>query len=303
MSLRGKHERPVLVCKAPYINSGGNAFGCGQCMPCRIRKSSEWTNRIILEMGLHAENTFVTLTYAPEYLPVCRGAPGGTLDPAHLKNYLKRLRKACEPVRFRFFAVGEYGDKTQRAHYHLILFGLPPCSEIVNAWGMGHVDLKLADEGVASYVSQYVCKKWTNGASKQVREWLGERFPEFTRMSLKPGIGAGVAPAIAESLYTYGGSKLLAETGDVPSSLHFSGRTRSIGRYIKGKVRELMDIPSGGEKFLAEQKEKLSFMFPYPYYHTPFARLYTSHELERLYKHEADVKEHLRRLYNRNRPL
>lgn len=64
------------------------------------------------------------------------------------------------------------------------------------------------------------------------------RFPEFARMSRKPGIGAPTAPDIASQLATDGGSYSIAETGDVPATLHHGGKSLPLGRYLRSKIRE-----------------------------------------------------------------
>lgn len=295
-------EGPVLVCRAPYVNSDGNVFGCGQCMACRVKKASEWKNRLILEMNQHVFTTFVTLTYNPEHLPPCAGHPGGTLVPDDLQKYLKRLRYRLGEVKFRFFACGEYGDKSGRAHYHLLLFGIHPCDDIRDAWSvdgvpLGFVEMSIANSHRCGYIAQYVCKKMTNGKKKEVQEWLKGRTPEFTRMSLKPGIGAGAVPALAESLFTYGGSKYMAALGDVPYLWHYDGRSRLIGKYLRGKIRDVIGMPSPGKNSpaLIAQKEKLRFLFSGPFYHSPFARLHASHVLAQACAHDCFVREYLQR--------
>ena len=93
--------------------------GCGQCLPCRINKRREWTFRLELEASLHEHNSFVTLTYADQFLP-----EDGSVNPRHTQLWLKRLRKVLDPRKVRFFLCGEYGDQTFRPHYHACLFGV-----------------------------------------------------------------------------------------------------------------------------------------------------------------------------------
>lgn len=46
-----------------------------------------------------------------------------TLRKRHYQLFFKRLRKWYgKPI--RYFGTGEYGSKTQRPHYHFIIFGL-----------------------------------------------------------------------------------------------------------------------------------------------------------------------------------
>ena len=115
-----------MKCRNPYLNNG-MAYGCGQCMPCRLNKKRIWTHRIMLESYEYSDNTMVTLTYDDEHLPRLDDGRG-TLVPKDFQDWLKRFRKAVEPRRVRYFGVGEYGDQLWRPHYHVILFNYPTCS-------------------------------------------------------------------------------------------------------------------------------------------------------------------------------
>jgi len=95
--------------------------GCGQCIHCRANRRREWVLRILLELEKHEFNTFLTLTYDDVHLPGDQ-----SLQPKHLTDFFKRLRKKVEyPI--RYYAVGEYGEETERPHYHIALFGHPNC--------------------------------------------------------------------------------------------------------------------------------------------------------------------------------
>jgi len=62
---------------------------------------------------------FITLTYDDRHLPL-----HGSLEPRDLQLFWKRLRKRLNGRKVSYYAVGEYGEVTQRPHYHAILFGL-----------------------------------------------------------------------------------------------------------------------------------------------------------------------------------
>lgn len=217
----------------------GLAFGCGQCNPCRVNRRRIWTNRLLLESTQHEFNTFVTLTYKDESLP-----ENGTLVPDDLQSFLKRLRRLIEPRRLRFYAVGEYGDLTFRPHYHLLLFG---CSELeaqtfANAWGLGGVYAAECNEATCDYVAGYVLKKMTKPDDPR----LEGRYPEFSRMSLRPGIGATAMHSVANALETRSGSLALTILGDVPNELQSGTSKRPVGRYLKKVLRRRLGIPERG---------------------------------------------------------
>lgn len=223
-----------MICDRPYVQ-GVRAFPCGQCMPCRINRRRLWSNRLLLESCKHNESSFVTLTYAPEFLPA-----DGSLKPVHLQLFLKRLRKALSPRKIRFFAVGEYGDETFRPHYHLAIFGLGQheLDVVRSAWSMGHVMLGDLSRASAAYIAQYCTKKMTSTDDPR----LQGRHPEFTRMSLRPGIGALAIDDLACALSGVDGSRMLADTGDVPYTLKVGGQDIPLGRYLRMKLRRALDI-------------------------------------------------------------
>lgn len=90
---------------------------CGKCSGCRADKSREWSVRLYHELQSHKRATFVTLTYNDGNYP-----DDGKINKKHLQDFFKRLRFHSQ-VPIRYFASGEYGEKTRRAHYHAIIFG------------------------------------------------------------------------------------------------------------------------------------------------------------------------------------
>lgn len=223
-----------MNCKKPFVK-GLEPFPCGQCLPCRINLRRLWTHRILLESKCHARSIFVTLTYSSDHVP-----SDGSLQPEHVRDFLKRFRKAISPARVRFFAVGEYGDRTFRPHYHLVLFGvgLDSLGDLQKCWAFGFVDIRELSPELAQYCAGYTTKKLTR--KDDIR--LGGRSPEFARMSLKPGIGALAVPSIVDALTTYHGASELVATGDAPSVLRHGKKLLPLGRYLRRKVRQELDF-------------------------------------------------------------
>jgi hypothetical protein len=99
-----------------------------------------------------------------------------------------------EPVRFRFFASGEYGERTLRPHYHAILFGLEDRPEIQDTWPHGFVRVDPLSTAAIAYVAGYCSKKigFRDTVSERVDPLTGELYeyqPPYIVMSRRPGIG------------------------------------------------------------------------------------------------------------------
>jgi len=162
------------------------------------------------EASLSNANSFITLTYAPDHLP-----DRGQLDYVDFQKFMKRLRKRIYPVKPRFYMCGEYGETTSRPHFHACIFGfdfpdkkpfkrsgsgsvLYRSALLESLWPQGQSLIGDVTFESAAYVARYVMKKVTGFNAKshyeRVCEETGEVYsmvPEFTKMSLKPGIGAG----------------------------------------------------------------------------------------------------------------
>ena len=230
-------------------------------MPCRIQRRRIWEHRILLETHLKADNTFCTLTYRDEDLPRS-GSGQSTLEPKHLQDWLKRLRSTwktfCDRSHLsgsnstlRYYDVEEYVDETFRPHYHAALFGFPTCHRLLvrsaggqcscpscsmvrTTWGHGIIHLGTLEPASARYLAGYIEKKMTRTDDPR----LGDRHPEFSRMSLRPGIGADMMHEYASSLLQF--DLVDAAQGDVPSSLRHGSRTLPLGRYLTRRLRTLV---------------------------------------------------------------
>ena len=227
-----------MLCRNPFMldgPAGGVPAPCGQCLPCRVNRRREWTARLILENLCHEKSVFVTLTYDESSLP-----SDGQLKKDHYKNFMKRLRKAIQPVPLRFYLVGEYGTSTLRPHYHAIIFGLGPedSSLIEKAWSMGFVQCGDATPQSAQYVAGYVVEKLN---TDQIPE-LEDKEQPFARMSNRPGIGAKAIEKLSEALLSEKGLHALAFEGDVPQGFKMDGKTYPFGRYMRQKLREAVGM-------------------------------------------------------------
>lgn len=216
-----------VPCKSPIVINGTVA-GCGKCIACRSRAAKVWGTRIQLEMAGYAENIFITLTYDPEHLPA-----EGSLHKRQLSGFIKRLRARLldkTGTLFRFFACGEYGSRTGRAHYHAILFGVGSWAEpeIRASWPFGFVSIAPCDGGVGNYVSGY-CVKKLNSIDRAPRE------PEFILMSRRPGIGARFADTVAEDALRH--PYWHDAYGDIQGVVNVGSYKLAIGGYLKRRIR------------------------------------------------------------------
>lgn len=176
---------------------------CGQCLGCRLDYSKIWAVRCILESSYYKDNYFLTLTYDDAHLP-----KNGSLVKRDLQLFIKRLRKYIYTYTgltgVRFFACGEYGDKSMRPHYHIILFNCPLSDlkllkrtllnnnlfispVIAKLWPFGLHTVGAVTYETCAYTARYVLKKH-KGLDKN---WYESKnlIPEFVVMSRRPGIG------------------------------------------------------------------------------------------------------------------
>lgn len=205
---------------------------------------------MILEQRLHAHSAFVTLTYEnpPE------GPGRGNLSPRDLTLWLKRLRDAVHPIPLRYFAVGEYGSTTWRPHYHAAIFGIPPDPHVISqTWQKGFTMAAPLSPQSMAYVAGYCTKKMTKPDDSR----LSGRVPEFSRMSLRPGIGAHAMAGVAAALTTRAGARLVTQLADVPMTLQHGARSMPLGRYLRTRLRTEAGIDASsaqGSTFAALQR-------------------------------------------------
>jgi len=182
---------------------------CGQCIGCRLKRSREWAIRCVHEASLNDVNCFLTLTYDDSKVVMW------SLFYDHFQDFIKRLRARFSNVRVRFYMCGEYGDEFKRPHYHALLFGFdfldkvplsksPGGSQMYRSpvleelWPYGFSSVGAVTFESAAYVARYCTKKITGSPSlshyqivdTETGEVRFDRAPEFSHMSLKPGIGA-----------------------------------------------------------------------------------------------------------------
>lgn len=245
-----KSEAFAYYCKIGcpnLLDANYKPVPCGKCAVCQIEKRKHWSTRLAQEASMYESSCFITLTYNDESIPVTcwrspddplkqfdRGAgtlPEYTLLPSDVQKFIKRLRRhleyrptkykstwrgkvlARDHVSIRYFACGEYGSRTHRPHYHIIIFGWKPSDakllkiykgrpvytsdQIKSCWtqavngrkqSLGFSSFSDVSPFVAKYVARYVTKKMTR---LDCSTWNKCKIPEFNLQSVRNGgIGA-----------------------------------------------------------------------------------------------------------------
>lgn len=207
---------------------------------------------MMLELDWCGENNcWLCLTYDDEHLP-----QNGSLDPGQLQRFMKRIRRRYS-ASVRFYGVGEYGERTERPHYHIGLFGVDVKDDLRvsmitkggrrlyrhPSWKLGNVDYAKMGLESARYMANYVTKRWCSLGAAGLRfidpdtGEITDRHPEFSRMSLRPGIGAMGADKIGAFFLTDTGKRVIELDGDVKSVVRTDGKLFGLGRYLKARVR------------------------------------------------------------------
>lgn len=233
----------------------GLTVPCGKCLQCRIQKRREWSLRMLHELDVWDKAVFLTLTYndvsLPYNGPYMLSGPGDkyqykspigpvldcwpSLCKEDLQKFWKRLRKNHGSKTIKYFACGEYGDSTQRPHYHAIIYGLgfsrDDRNTIMACWPFCDWHQKTIAEksfGIVQpesiqYVAQYIDKKYSGDLA--VEEYYARaREPTFRVGS--QGLGLN---------YIDKNKETMVQNGYVTQS----GNKRSIPRYYLNKLSEM----------------------------------------------------------------
>lgn len=216
------------------------SFACGKCPNCVKDRTRSWAFRLMREERKATKAFFVTLTYREKYLPYSEaGTP--TLDYSHLAAFIKRCRKSMVShgiqEKLIYYAVGEYGSKNWRPHYHLIMFNCPE-NIIVEAWynrgangkekpeALGHVHFGTVSEGSIIYACKYIAKP------SRIPLFEGDdRLKEQARMSKNIGLD-----------YVLNQEILAWHKADVINRYYLprpDGKKWALPRYYKRKIYDL----------------------------------------------------------------
>lgn len=180
-----------MACFHPYYDRFEKVMRpCGYCSGCLRKKANDWKVRLAHEIQLSEQVTFLTLTYDDKNLPQDK-----SVDKDAFVKYVKRLRSRLKRRKHKgitYFGCGEYGDKTARPHYHIILFGISAqhyrelfCKqEQSDRWikdtlwtdGFTRPEDVRSPVRASSYVSNYLVKSFRSLKRVKVRKSDGNGF-------------------------------------------------------------------------------------------------------------------------------
>jgi len=255
-------------------------------MGCRINRRRLWTGRLLMEAASDQANevsAFLTLTYNEDEVP--RTADGLlTLDRLDGARWRDAIRKRIGRVP-AFFFVGEYGDLTQRPHYHAMVFHVDAAqlAECVDAWSRGFATVSPITPRRASYVAGYTVKKMTGRDDAR----LDGREAEFAQMSKRPAIGDRYIAHLEQWLQTREGAAFVTANADVPQSIRTGGRIWPLGDRHRRKLRLACGLP--------EKRTELKAIAPHRF---PPPELVTTDERQERFKRET-IQQARRELFAR----
>lgn len=245
------------------------AVPCGKCEPCTKRRVSGWSFRLMQEDRVSETSFFLTLTYNTDHVPITKN---GFMDlqKRDLQLFFKRLRISQDrnsrgrSATIKYYACGEYGGKTYRPHYHVILFNAQleyligkveadmfyrkslildgKVSYECPSWPKGHVTVGLVSEASVGYTCKYIHK-----ASRIPMHRNDDRQKEFSLMS--KGLGKSYISKKSVSWHH----------DDVLNRMYLTvsdGKKIAMPRYYKDKIyaSDVRSVIAGYQKGEMEKK-------------------------------------------------
>lgn len=148
---------------------------CNKCVKCKKKRLNDWAFRLQQQAKISTNVLYVTLTYNDENISQTR-----TLSKRDLQLFFKRLRKIHHKKtvqKISYFAVGEYGSKYGRPHYHLLLFNVHTPELVQQAWdkGFDKTEYLRSNAGIR-YVLKYITKEKFGGEFQLQSQGLGKNY-------------------------------------------------------------------------------------------------------------------------------
>lgn len=296
---------------------------CGKCPICRNKKAKEWSFRAMCENATsETQPIFVTLTYNNKHLPK------SGIFKEEIQLFMKRLRIKLDRLNIkhnlRYFACGEYGTKSGRPHYHMIIWNFPYFETvsrrlkiIESSWSvptgryakngspivdqLGFCYCVPCEQGAISYVMKYMRKEPT------VPKYMNPTF--FLSSRKNGGIGAAYARKYKEYyrihpdqldmsvLDPYSGKSLTMTIPQYYKRIFFPCLSQIVSKEVRDAHKklcyhismrntyfELMDMPMTPKLSPMERK----VLKRYSFLQNNLGNDYRDSECSRLYKHDRD---------------
>lgn len=197
---------------------------CSKCPPCKKRRTSGWSFRLVQEGKRSLSALFVTLTYNTDSVPITNNG-FMNLDKTDIQKFMKRLRKLSNQ-KLKYYVCGEYGTQRMRPHYHLIIFNADK-EKVERAWSLenkplGQIYIGDVNEASIGYTLKYMTKK-----GKIPQHHHDDRLKEFSLMS--KGLGANY---LTENMIKW-------HKKDIENRMHCNiegGKKIAMPRYYKDKI-------------------------------------------------------------------
>lgn len=196
---------------------------CRKCDECKASYASEWSVRCAHEFQMRKLGAFITLTIDDSKANLfnteknlrhyCKRCVKGnryikypinyTLCKGLLLDELKRIRDNIYKrygIKIRYFGCGEYGEESERPHYHILIFGysfpdkkqidiskkgvpIYYSEELQSMWKYGLTTVQEINHRACMYTAKYVTKKLKFTDDISLQEQYFGREPEFLIMS------------------------------------------------------------------------------------------------------------------------
>lgn len=253
---QGTGKRPLVFSRDKGQEGSKLQIPCGNCIGCRLDRARSWSTRIMHERREHELCVFLTLTYNDHYLP-----KDGSLVKKHMQDFFKRLRRNHEyhgnDNKLKYYMCGEYGGKTNRPHYHAIVFGIDfadkrkhnkgkrgdqiyTSAKLNELWGMGYCWIGSVTHQSAGYVARYCIKKINGEQALEHYQRINSETGEITRiipefMACSRGLGEKYFTENHEALYKRG--SCIVEGKETPIPKYYDRKLESINPELLEQVK------------------------------------------------------------------
>ncbi len=190
------------MCISPNKLADGTLVACRECRICRDNYINDWAGRLIAESKTAKYQYFALLTYGDDKLGEQGKIKAAVLTYSDVQKYFKKLRKRVG--KFKYFVVGEYGNKNDRAHWHVVLMTNKPLEKAYAGKNRDRIkkDGVLRqqgdwDHGWSSFQdfvythARYCCKYLDKGKQDEIKT-------SMLQMSKKPPIGTEYFQQVAK---------------------------------------------------------------------------------------------------------